>query len=117
MIRRPPRSTLFPYTTLFRSEARERLGALDIFVANARPDVQEFFRPVFDLAPEHWRAAIDSQATALLLCAREGAGMMGAGGRIVAVTYAGGARTGSWRAWGAMGAAEAGMEALLRYLD
>src|SRR3712207_6884017 len=26
MIRRPPRSTLFPYTTLFRSEARHRLG-------------------------------------------------------------------------------------------
>src|SRR2546427_3853914 len=24
MIRRPPRSTLFPYTTLFRSEERER---------------------------------------------------------------------------------------------
>src|SRR3712207_9459000 len=27
MIRRPPRSTLFPYTTLFRSEARDRLVA------------------------------------------------------------------------------------------
>src|SRR3712207_7348406 len=26
MIRRPPRSTLFPYTTLFRSEADARLG-------------------------------------------------------------------------------------------
>src|SRR3712207_7555834 len=26
MIRRPPRSTLFPYTTLFRSRARRRLG-------------------------------------------------------------------------------------------
>src|SRR2546425_5287142 len=26
MIRRPPRSTLFPYTTLFRSRARPRLG-------------------------------------------------------------------------------------------
>src|SRR2546430_15946913 len=25
MIRRPPRSTLFPYTTLFRSEGRRRL--------------------------------------------------------------------------------------------
>src|SRR2546429_4730238 len=25
MIRRPPRSTLFPYTTLFRSRTRERL--------------------------------------------------------------------------------------------
>src|SRR5258708_22088943 len=29
MIRRPPRSTLFPYTTLFRSiDLRRRLGAL-----------------------------------------------------------------------------------------
>src|SRR3712207_6923900 len=26
MIRRPPRSTLFPYTTLFRSDAGERQG-------------------------------------------------------------------------------------------
>src|SRR5256885_3670138 len=26
MIRRPPRSTLFPYTTLFRSLTRDRLG-------------------------------------------------------------------------------------------
>src|SRR3712207_6906047 len=26
MIRRPPRSTLFPYTTLFRSERAEELG-------------------------------------------------------------------------------------------
>src|SRR2546429_4978442 len=28
MIRRPPRSTLFPYTTLFRSLAREELSYL-----------------------------------------------------------------------------------------
>src|SRR5437016_9738737 len=27
MLRRPPRSTLFPYTTLFRSRARVSLGA------------------------------------------------------------------------------------------
>src|SRR3989449_10389874 len=27
MIRRPPRSTLFPYTTLFRSEHQEAIGA------------------------------------------------------------------------------------------
>src|SRR3712207_8637743 len=26
MIRRPPRSTLFPYTTLFRSEARSQIA-------------------------------------------------------------------------------------------
>src|SRR3712207_8838440 len=32
MIRRPPRSTLFPYTTLFRSQARshDRLRALEV---------------------------------------------------------------------------------------
>src|SRR3712207_7840327 len=34
MIRRPPRSTLFPYTTLFRSPGRlagrDRLGRLDV---------------------------------------------------------------------------------------
>src|SRR3712207_7465921 len=29
MIRRPPRSTLFPYTTLFRSQLVERLALLD----------------------------------------------------------------------------------------
>src|SRR2546422_7479548 len=28
MIRRPPRSTLFPYTTLFRSEKREDMDAV-----------------------------------------------------------------------------------------
>src|SRR3712207_7442107 len=28
MIRRPPRSTLFPYTTLFRSQGRHRVGTL-----------------------------------------------------------------------------------------
>src|ERR1022692_4849550 len=31
MIRRPPRSTLFPYTTLFRSVITERKKATDLF--------------------------------------------------------------------------------------
>src|SRR5438128_9616984 len=37
MIRRPPRSTLFPYTTLFRSERVSRFACLwiDAFVAAA----------------------------------------------------------------------------------
>src|SRR5690348_18108285 len=41
MIRRPPRSTLFPYTTLFRSETRKLSGqaALPSFRA-------EFFRSI-----------------------------------------------------------------------
>src|SRR3989442_14386101 len=33
MIRRPPRSTLFPYTTLFRSELRELLVQMDEQIA------------------------------------------------------------------------------------
>src|SRR5256885_16858393 len=31
MIRRPPRSTLFPYTTLFRSRELRRVGQRDYF--------------------------------------------------------------------------------------
>src|SRR2546429_4208554 len=30
MIRRPPRSTLFPYTTLFRSSSSPRAGSADV---------------------------------------------------------------------------------------
>src|SRR3989475_4376297 len=36
MIRRPPRSTLFPYTTLFRSEAAQRLPEWE---ADPRPGI------------------------------------------------------------------------------
>src|SRR3712207_7622202 len=40
MIRRPPRSTLFPYTTLFRSLPRAALLHLEGPEAVERPDVQ-----------------------------------------------------------------------------
>src|SRR3712207_7931497 len=41
MIRRPPRSTLFPYTTLFRSALAQRVqdGFTDFDVAIATPDM------------------------------------------------------------------------------
>src|SRR5947209_12022125 len=38
MLRRPPRSTLFPYTTLFRSFARERHGERQPHVAEPNDD-------------------------------------------------------------------------------
>src|SRR3712207_8613801 len=38
MIRRPPRSTLFPYTTLFRSVATDGANAIDA-ASDATPDV------------------------------------------------------------------------------
>src|SRR5256885_6789436 len=33
MIRRPPRSTLFPYTTLFRSQRRDTFAQIDVIPA------------------------------------------------------------------------------------
>src|SRR2546422_2042623 len=39
MIRRPPRSTLFPYTTLFRSQKIRRLIANDFIEAFKRCDL------------------------------------------------------------------------------
>src|SRR5229473_4660319 len=37
MIRRPPRSTLFPYTTLFRSPARDASGPTNPWPRSPRP--------------------------------------------------------------------------------
>src|SRR5256884_7728559 len=52
MIRRPPRSTLFPYTTLFRSPAVAKdLEELDRLAANAA----ELPRLVHDQRPAHDR--------------------------------------------------------------
>src|SRR5256885_9923152 len=39
MIRRPPRSTLFPYTTLFRSPADENHDTAAVFVVRMHPGI------------------------------------------------------------------------------
>src|SRR5258708_18381610 len=46
MIRRPPRSTLFPYTTLFRSSTPGGLGGPDFnaFMAESQTDRQSTLR-------------------------------------------------------------------------
>src|SRR2546427_8922540 len=49
MIRRPPRSTLFPYTTLFRSRTAGTLGvaaAAGTATAQSRPSADELVRTV-----------------------------------------------------------------------
>src|SRR2546422_6135575 len=46
MIRRPPRSTLFPYTTLFRSRpARQRLRPFPEGDRGRRPEVRDHLQP------------------------------------------------------------------------
>jgi NAD(P)-dependent dehydrogenase (short-subunit alcohol dehydrogenase family) len=99
---------------LFRAVQAE-FGKLDIFVSNARPEAAAFFYPPLEITLEQWNSAIDSQAKAFLLAAREAAPLMATGGRILAITYATGGRTGSLQPWVAMGAAKAAMEALVRY--
>lgn len=96
-------------------ETRRRLGSLDILVCNARPEVEHFYRPPLELMLEHWQSAIDTQARAFLVAAQKASRLMSKGGRIIAVTYAPGSRTGSWQPWAAMGPAKAAMESLCRY--
>src|SRR5436305_4830820 len=62
MIRRPPRSTLFPYTTLFRSRNRASYGcasgtASRIAVASRRPRTLRH--------RHHWRNSEDRKSTRL----------------------------------------------------
>src|SRR3712207_8008483 len=53
MIRRPPRSTLFPYTTLFRSAD----GAVEVRALDPALEADDE-----DQAPDHQRRAQDQQA-------------------------------------------------------
>lgn len=91
-------------------------GRLDVLVSTARPELAQFYQAPLDLTLESWDTALDSQAKAFLVAARDAARLMREGGRIVAVTYAPGSRTGSWQPWVAMGSAKAALESLCRYL-
>src|SRR2546429_7339207 len=60
MIRRPPRSTLFPYTTLFRSVFYES----QIHTQRAKPGIAPRFRKEFSVIPMNSRR-IDRKSTRL----------------------------------------------------
>ncbi len=93
----------------------EKFGKLDIFVSNARTELPTFYSKPLDISLENWDVALDSQAKAFLVGVRESARLMPNGGRIIAITYAPGGRTGSWQPWVAMGSAKAALESLCRY--
>lgn len=95
---------------------RREFGALDILVSNARPEVPQFFQAPFDITLEQWSTAIQSQATAFLVAAQSAATLMRDRGRIIAITYGAGSKTGGLQPWVGMGAAKAALEALVRYL-
>src|SRR3712207_9246022 len=77
MIRRPPRSTLFPYTTLFRSAevdslfatAKQNYGAVDIAFNNAGispPDDDS----ILDTELNAWRRVQEVNLTSVYLCCK-----------------------------------------------
>ncbi|MGQ0713806.1 MAG: SDR family oxidoreductase [Gemmatimonadaceae bacterium] len=94
---------------------RSEFATLDILVSNARSEIPTFYEPPLDIAVEKWDTACDSQGKAFLLEVQQATKLMGQGGKIIAVTYADGSRTGSWLPWVAMASAKAAMESLVRY--
>ncbi len=96
-------------------KVKSEFGKLDIFVNNARGEVGTFYKSPMDIPLEMWDSAVDSQAKAFLVGVREASPMMGNGGRIIAISYSPGGRTGSWQPWVAMGAAKSALEVLCRY--
>ena len=97
------------------AQVRQQFGTLDVLIANARPEAAKFYQKPLEITLEAWDQAMDSQAKAFLVAVREAAGFMGAGGRIVAITYAPGGQKGTWQPWVAMGSAKAALESLVRY--
>src|SRR2546425_6055217 len=73
MIRRPPRSTLFPYTTLFRSpilrSVARRHGPLGIVHFDAHPDTwDEYFGSKFFHGTRSEEHTSELQSLAYLVC-------------------------------------------------
>lgn len=99
---------------IFRRVQTE-FGKLDIFVSSARPEIPAFFQPPMEVSLDQWDTAFDSQAKAFLVGVRESAPLMTEGGRIFALTYAQGSRTGGLQPWAGMGSAKAALESLVRY--
>ena len=101
-------------TRMFR-EVKKQFGTLQVLVSNARPEAAEFFQPPMDITLKQWDTAFDSQAKAFLVAVREASALMSEGGRIIAITYAQGSRTGGLQPWVGMGSAKAALESLVRY--
>src|SRR2546425_11186651 len=77
MIRRPPRSTLFPYTTLFRSvvgdpaRGEERLGGDEVRVADLEGVVRLAERVLDLVEPARLAVGLEEKGTAAVAVAEE----------------------------------------------
>ena len=99
------------------NEAAQKLGGCDIFVQSVCPPLGEIYQHVMatELSLQKWQLAFDTQARAFFLGARTAAKFMRGGGRIIALSYTQGAKTGGWQPWVGMGPAKAAMDSIARY--
>ncbi|HYK39309.1 MAG TPA: SDR family oxidoreductase [Candidatus Eremiobacteraceae bacterium] len=99
------------------NEAAQKLGGCDIFIQSVVPPLGEIHENAMstDVPLEKWQLAFDTQARAFFVCARTAAKFMTRGGRIVALSYSTGGRTGGWQPWVGMGSAKAALESISRY--
>ena len=97
------------------ARVKNEFGGLDVFVHSARPSPAAFYQPPLKITEEGWQAAFDTQAKAMMIGCQECVPLMPNGGRMIAITYAPGGRTGSWQPWIAMGGAKAALESTVRY--
>jgi len=98
-------------------EAAEKLGGCDIFIHSVIPPLEEIYEHALstEVPLAKWQLAFDTQARAFFVCARTAAKYMTGGGRILAITYSPGGRTGGWQPWVGMGSAKAALDSIARY--
>ncbi len=93
------------------TELRKHFDRLDIVVSNAASGV---LKPALQMTLKHWRWCMETNAFALNLLAQRAAPMMGAGGRIIALSSLGSVR--AMPNYAFIGASKAALESLVRSL-
>ena len=93
------------------AELRKHFDHLDIVVSNAASGV---LKPAMEMTLKHWRWCMETNAFALNLLAQRAAPMMGAGGRIIAMSSLGSVR--AMPNYAFIGASKAALESLVRSL-
>jgi NAD(P)-dependent dehydrogenase (short-subunit alcohol dehydrogenase family) len=98
-------------------EAAHKLGGCDIFIQSVIPRLEDIYEHTLatEVPLAKWQLAFDTQVRAFFVGARAAATYMTRGGRILALSYTPGGRTGGWQPWVAMGAAKAALDSTCRY--
>src|SRR5712691_1334004 len=98
-------------------QAAEKLGGCDIFILSVVPPLEDIYEHTLatEVPLAKWQLAFDTQVRAFFVGARAAAKYMTRGGRILALSYTPGGRTGGWQPWVGMGAAKAALDSTCRY--